>query len=137
MGSRPKKNAEANAIALHVEMKKHATHIVGLGNIRVVVFKEQGSWIAQGLEIDYASAGATKKEAKHNFEIGLAGTVDLHIKIHNGIKNLLRVAPAEIWQAALDKVGTEYSYDQITFHDGLFKALPYEGINFLEPAEAA
>lgn len=127
----PKKNMQP--LALHLE--KELTHVVGIGNIRVILFKEDGSWIAQGLEIDYAAYGKTKNEAKKNFEVGLEGTVDLHIKIHQSIKKLLKVAPPEIWQAAYSK-GTEYRFSQVTFHDDLFKALPYQGIDFFEPVGA-
>jgi len=122
-----------HAVAVHVE--KESTHLVGIGNIRVILFREDGVWIAQGLEIDYAASGATRKEAQKNFEIGLEGTVDLHIKIHKSIKNLLKIAPAEVWKSLYDR-GAEYRFTQITFHDDLFKALPFGGIDYLEPLGA-
>jgi hypothetical protein len=130
----PKKSG--TAVALHLQKKSTHEHAVGIGNIRVILFKEDGVWIAQGLEIDYAASGSTRKEAQKNFEIGLEGTVDLHIKIHKGIDNLLKVAPEDIWKSLYQK-GTEYRFTQITFHDDLFKALPFTGIDYLEPVETA
>jgi hypothetical protein len=122
-----------NAVAFHIPMEENATHVVGFGNIRVILFKEPGAWIAQGLEIDYAASGSSKAEAKKNFEIGLEGTIDLHIKVHNTIKNLLKTAPPDIWAILSDSKGTEYRYTQVSFHDDLFKALPYDGLGFYEP----
>ena len=130
-----KKKGKGNPHAVAVHVEKESAHLVGLGKIRVIVFKEDGAWIAQGLEIDYAASGTTKGEAQKNFEIGLEGTVDLHIKIHNGIESLLKVAPAEIWKG-LSGSAAEYRFTQITFHDGLFAALPYKGIDYFEPLGA-
>lgn len=129
--SSPKKTE--NAVAFHIPIEKDATHVVGFGNIRVILFKEPGAWVAQGLEIDYAASGSTKAEAKKNFEIGLEGTIDLHIKVHSTIKNLLKTAPPDIWATLSDTKGTEYRYTQVSFHDDLFKALPYGGLSFYEP----
>jgi len=131
-----KKKGKGSPHAVAVHVAKESTHLVGLGNIRVIVFKEDGAWIAQGLEIDYAASGSSKVDAQKNFEIGLEGTVDLHIKIHQGIENLLKVAPADIWKGFAGSAA-EYQFTQITFHDGLFAALPFKGIDYFEPLGAS
>jgi hypothetical protein len=38
---------------------------VACENLRVLITKEDGPWIAQGLEIDYAVDGDTISEVKH------------------------------------------------------------------------
>src|SRR5690242_12514148 len=117
-----KKNIAKKSMAVALHMQKESVHAVGIGNIKVILFKEDGMWIAQGLEIDYAAYGKSKQKAKSNFEAGLQGTIDLHIKIHQNIKHLLKIAPAEIWEALCNK-GTEYRYSQMTLHNDLLKAL--------------
>ena len=135
---KPPTKKEKDAPVFAFQVKKDSTHAVGFGYIRVVLFKEDGMWIAQGLDVDYAAYAPTKQQAKKNFAIGLEGTVDLHIKIHENIENLLKRAPTEVWQKLLG-TGTEYRFSQVTFHEDLFKTaeIPYPGILFQEPVGAA
>ena len=136
--SKSKKSAKAKptqAMAMH-EIDGD-NHIVGVGNLRVIVCQDEDkTWLAQGLEIDYLATGDSAEEAKTNFEIGFKATINLHIKIHRTIEHLLKVAPQNIWKS-LKGEGTQYRYSQVSFHEDLFKALPYPGINFIEEPEGA
>jgi hypothetical protein len=134
--SRKKKVVESlNAMAVHGTDGE--THVVGLGNVKVIVCQdEEGTWLAQGLEIDYLATGDSSEQAKKNFEVGLRGTIDLHIKIHHSIDHLLNIAPQSVWDE-LKGMGTRYRYSQVSFHEDLFKNLPYGGINFIEQAGVA
>jgi hypothetical protein len=78
--------------ALHAQ-NDDGWHLVALGNLRVLVCKEDGEWLAQGVEIDYAASGDTISEAQRRFEKGLRATVHLHLTRFQSIEKLLRYAP--------------------------------------------
>jgi len=78
--------------ALHAQ-NDDGWHLVALGNLRVLVCEEDGEWLAQGVEIDYAASGDTISEAQRRFEKGLRATVHLHLTRFKSIEKLLRYAP--------------------------------------------
>lgn len=102
----------AAASALHAHSKDGSTHVVLIGNLRVVLLEENGTWFAQGLEIDYAAQGGSIESVKKNFEDGFAATVDQHIRIYGTIKHLLVPAPSEVWQDVLGAQCIRKSYSQ-------------------------
>ena len=113
------------------------THIVGLGNIKVIICQGNGkdAWFAQGLDIDYAANGHTLEEVKQNFQTGLRQTIDLHIKMHSNIEKFLKVAPQEVWDELSRVGGKPYHYSQVSFHKDLSATLGYQGISFIEPRQ--
>lgn len=72
-------------------------HVVTVSHLRVMLSKDDTGWFAQGLEIDYAAAGADMEETKKNFETGFFKTVHEHLELHGSIEKLLIVAPQEAW----------------------------------------
>ena len=111
---------------------------VGIGSMKVIICKDEDNqtWFAQGLDIDYASNGHSLNEVKKNFESGLRGTIDLHIKAYGHIDKFLKVAPPTVWQELYANAASRhYKYTQVTFHDDLPKTLGYEGINFIMEKE--
>lgn len=94
------KKAPENAIALH--LSNGDEHIVGLKALRVLLSKDGNSWFAQGLDIDYAAAGASIESVQENFEAGLCLTVHEHLKMYGHISKFLVVAPQEAWQEYYD-----------------------------------
>jgi hypothetical protein len=128
--------AEGNdSKALAVHKKDGETHLVGIGNLRVIVCKDGDVWFAQGLEIDYAANGRTLKEVKHNFEEGLAKTIDLHVKVHDKLDQFLNAAPPPVWKELwqLDKKRL-YEYSQVSQHASLLKALHLDGVTYIQPS---
>jgi len=126
-----------SALALHAHDKDGVHHLVGFGNIRVVIVPDGSAFFAQGLEIDYAAQGATVAEVKKNFEVGLEATIEQHLKIYGNIKGLLQPAPAAVWQELVpEKTALHNSYWHISEHTIEHSALPYEGINYLVAAAA-
>jgi hypothetical protein len=124
----------AHAIAMHAENGDH--HVVGLGNIRVIIVPDESDFFAQGLEIDYAAQGKTVDQVKKHFEIGLKATIKQHLKIYGTISNLLKPAPPDVWQELLpEKLALHNRYWHISTHT-IDNALPYEGINYLVSAAA-
>jgi hypothetical protein len=112
-----------------------STHVVGIGNLKVIICQDGDSWFAQGLEIDYAANGHSLDEVKENFQTGLKGTIDLHIKAYGNIEHFLKVAPQEVWKELHSNPGRHYRYTQVSLHEDLFKTLGYQGINFIEPGQ--
>ena len=132
-----KQKAQRGAMAIH--RSKGDKHIVGIGNLRVIICEEDGLWFAQGLEIDYAASGNSLDEVQRNFEHGLAATVGLHLQTFETIKTLLVPAPAKVWQELAGEK-ERYEFTQISAHEfeaAPFETLPYAGISYLERQEAA
>lgn len=128
--------AQETTTAFHGVSSDGSHHIVGIGDLRVVIVPDGDFWFAQGLEIDYAVQGSSESEVKKNFENGLEATVEAHLRIHGTIEGLLQVAPPEVWKEFLgDPAGKRKMYSQITSHV-LQEKLPFDGINYLV-AEAA
>ena len=114
------------------------SHVVGIGDLRVVIIPDGDSWFAQGLEIDYAAQGDTVENAQENFQNGLAATIHEHLKIHGTIKNILRIAPQEAWDLVFSTTAEPHTFSQVSFHQisemqGLL-SLPFQGIKYLEQA---
>ena len=131
-----KKRGHGPALAIH--RLKGDSHIVGIGNLRVIICEDAGIWFAQGLEIDYAANGNSLKDVQSNFEHGLAATIDLHLRANDTIKTLLVPAPAKVWQE-LAGGSRKYEYTQISAHKleaPAFQELPYGGICYLEQQAA-
>lgn len=141
-----KKPASALATTA-VHGKAGSNHVVGIGNMRVIICKDGDDlWFAQGLEIDYAADGTSFDEVKKNFESGLCATIDLHIKAYGNLEKLLKLAPESAW-IEFWKEGTRMRYSQISIHqDGRRKKaqnvlcfpshFPFAGIDYLEPKAA-
>jgi hypothetical protein len=119
--------------AMAVHKTDGTTHIVGIGNIKVLICQDGDAWFAQGLDIDYAANGHSIKEVKNNFEVGLKATIDLNIQAYGHIEHFLKVAPQEVWDE-LHSVGKRYQYSQVSLHEDLSKSLGFQGINFIEAA---
>jgi len=131
------KKKPASAMALHASDKGGLHHIVGFGNIRVIIVPDGSVFFAQGLEIDYAAQGSTVAQVKKNFEVGLEATIQQHLKIYGNIKGLLQPAPAVVWQELVpEKTALHNSYWHISEHTIEDSVLPYEGINYLVAAAA-
>jgi hypothetical protein len=114
------------------------THVVGIGNLRVVISTEDGIWFAQGLEIDYAAQGNSLADAKKQFEDGLRQTIEEHLRVYGNIEKILTVAPKEIWKEMLfNDSCLRKRYSQVSVHEGLHASLPFENIQYLETSDAA
>jgi hypothetical protein len=114
-------------------------HMIGIGNLRVVLLEDGGHWFAQALEIDYLSEGANLEEAKKNFEIGLKATINQHLQTFGKIDNMLKAAPPEVWkEAAFFPGATLKRFSQITMHeimnDTADSVFPFDGVDYFMPA---
>src|ERR1700678_4494935 len=136
--AKPKKAKAAPAMAVHAADKDGLHHLVGFGNIRVIIVPDGAAYFAQGLEIDYAAQGSTVDEVKKNFEVGLEATIQQHLKIYGNIKGILQPAPPDVWQELVpEKTALLNRYWHISEHTIEDSALPYDGINYLVAAASA
>lgn len=89
------------------------SHLVGVKALRVMLLKDGNNWFAQGLEIDYAAAGADLDDVKNRFAEGLAMTIGEHLIMHGTIEKLLKPAPEDAWkefyEATADTIKAEFS----------------------------
>ena len=131
-----KGKAPVVATAIHATHQDGVHHVVGLGNIRVLLIPDGDGWFAQALEIDYAAQGDTLPAAKREFEDGLEATVHAHLQKAGDIKALLRTAPNEMWELASDPTVRLRRYSQVTQHHVIREKSNYEGITYLIAAEA-
>jgi len=85
--------------AVHVSTSDEENYFDGVAilNLRVMVTEEDGMWVAQGLEIDYAAQGATVAEVKQNFQAGFLATVTEHLKQFRSIRHLLVPASEDVY----------------------------------------
>ena len=122
---------------------EHGEHIVGIGDLRVVVAQEGNHWYAQGLEIDYVAQGPSIEDARENFETGLAATLHENLRILGTIQPMLVPAPVEVWKERFSpgsgaKRYTHISVCRIRSLDRLESALPhrlpFQAIKYLQAA---
>lgn len=136
------KETEGNPVAVHLSDDQGTGHVVGIGNLRVFLVKEEGVWYAQGLEIDYLAQGNTIQEAKKSFEVGLTATIHENLELHGTIEPVLKVAPQEIWKEIMNPGVKKNKFTQVSIHQieslkPLLANLPFEGIDYLERTEVA
>jgi hypothetical protein len=118
--------------AIHAE-GTDSSHIVGLGNLRVLIVPDGKFWFAQALEIDYAAQGDSVDEAKKNFQEGLAETIDLNLRMYGTIEKLLESAPSEVLKEASRNRKFIKLYWQVSGHelgDCSQDPLPFGGIDY-------
>ncbi len=131
------KRAKNPTVAFHVKDEAGKGHVVGIGNLRVVIIPDGNFWFAQGLEIDYAAQGASVKDARKQFEDGLAATIQEHLRVYGKIDNLLHVTPTETWKELLLDASSIYNrYSQVSVHKVIRNTLPYQGIDYIERRSA-
>ena len=65
--------------------------------LQVIVAPEGRSWVAQGLEIDYAAAGDTERQARLAFLAGLGATAQAHLERNGNLAELNTPAAPETW----------------------------------------
>jgi hypothetical protein len=129
---------DSGATAVQVDAPD-GSQVVVCENLRVLVTKQDGVWIAQGLEIDYAAEGDTIPQVKQRFEQGLAMTIESHLRVHNNIRKLLSAqAPPELWAEYFDKKNTlrRFVHSQAMMMQ-LQRHLPFDRIVWLEDKDSA
>jgi len=126
-----------SAMAIHAAHKDGEHHVVGIGNLRVIIIPDGKVFFAQGLEIDYAAQGDSVPDARKQFEEGLEATIQEHLRVHGNIDSLLKVAPNEAWNMLHKSEARPQRYSQVTAHHVIKEATSFEGIDYLLASLAA
>lgn len=118
-------------------------HYVSIEGLRVWVHKSDKQWIAQGIDIDYATAGESQELAAKAFVLGICLTIVEHVKRFHSLEKLLaRRAPDEIFQAWIRELESQNLASRsvdLTVPESelgdfpLFSTLP-SSVKFFEPA---
>jgi len=126
------KSTPSGAVA--VELNNGESHVVGIGNLKVLIIKDGPFYYAQGLEIDYGAQGSSIKEAKANFQSGLYQTIALHIETEGHIDGMLKFAPDEILLEASRSKNDIHRFAHVSAHEIPLTAqaiFPFRGIEYL------
>lgn len=103
--------------------------------LRVLITKDDGSWLAQGLDVDYAIDGESVADVKKRFGDGLAMTIESNLRVHGSIGPLLRVAPQEVFDQWYDAKNTlrRFEHMAVIVTPQKQSALPFDQIVYLMP----
>jgi predicted RNase H-like HicB family nuclease len=138
-----KKPKKDTAKAVHIA-SRNGSHVVGIGNLRVVIVPDGQFFVAQGLEIDCFAQGRTIKEAQQRFEDGLMSTISQYLLTFGSIQKLLRVAPQEVWDEMLFGQGHQFNFSQLSVHPlpeikrnpSIPADLPFAAIQYMQLQQA-
>ena len=114
-------------------------HVVGIGNIRVLITRDGNFWFAQGVEIDCFAQGDTPEEAMKNFGLGFAVTVGMYLEHHESIGPMLKWAPMEVYKPLME--GSQYRFTHVSLHEIApeqqlqVEDLPFTGLSFGIPSD--
>jgi hypothetical protein len=149
MGTTKKKKAkQAKHTTAYHGKAKDGRDVVEIGNLRVIIVKDDDAWFAQGLEIDYAVQGSSVANVKSKFERGLCATIHENLKTFGNIEGILRVAPQEVWQELFYNPSRKLKeYSSVSLH-AISESLrledhspqiklPFDSIRFVESRPAA
>lgn len=105
--------------------------------LRVLITKDDGSWLAQGLDVDYAIDGDSLADVKKRFEDGLAMTIESNLRVHRSIGPLLRVAPQEVFDQWYDAKNTlrRFEHTAVIVTPQKQSALPFDQIVYLDATQ--
>jgi hypothetical protein len=116
----------------------HGESVAIFDNLRVLITKDDGVWLAQGLEVDYAIDGDSLPDVKKRFEDGLARTIEANLRVHGTIKPLLRVAPTEVWDQWNDAKNAlrRFQHTTVVVTPQKQSELPFDQIVYLDASQA-
>ncbi len=121
------------ATALQVE-GADGSQVIVCENLRVLITKEDGVWLAQGLEIDYAIDGESVADVKRRFQDGLTLTIQSNLRVYKELKGLLQIAPQEVWDQWNDAKNTlrRFKHTTIMVTPQRQQELPFDQIVWLD-----
>ena len=87
-----------NTMIVRHRLNDDGSHQVDIHALRVLLFREGDHWIAQGLDLDYATAGKSIPDVQRRFAEGLCHTLTEYAARDGSLEAFIRPAPREIWQ---------------------------------------
>ena len=99
------------------ELMPDGKDLVVIDRLRVALCPQQdGTWIAQGLEIDYTAQGTDEDSVRLNFEIGLALSFRENVRVYGHPRHLLAQAPVEVWSDLMASGALTQVHSQVAIH---------------------
>lgn len=107
-------------------------------SLRVLITKDDGVWLAQGLDVDYAIDGESLTDVKKRFEDGLAMTISSNLRVHGSIKPLLKMAPQDVIDQWYDAKNTlrRFTHTTLIVTPQRQNELPFDQIVYLDATQA-
>ncbi len=122
----------------HDENQQRVQALVGIFDLQVVVAPDDDAWIAQGIEIDYATAGSSPDDVRARFGQGLCTLIQAHLDRFGNIERMIESAPLSTWAEFVEKQGDQqqWQYSSVSIHDYLPPNLQYFPFGNIKYAEA-
>jgi predicted RNase H-like HicB family nuclease len=102
--------------------------------LRVVFYREEGSWIAHCLEFDVCGDGATKEQALESLNESIRLQVEESLA-HDNPRNLFSPAPGDVWEKFF--AGTNVSAGALQIVADSIDQLSFEHPEYREYADDA
>ena len=120
-------------------LTKPKTAIVKILNLQVILAKEGDSWVAQGIELDYAAAGTSQEDVKKSFQDGLYETIQAHLSRFGDLQQLIaKSADSAVWLGLVQNEPKSQRYSAVSVHEfnpPNSSGFPYGSIRFLIPPD--
>ena len=113
--------------------KEENNHLIFLDNLTVLITKENETWMAQGIEINYFAYGDSIEDVQDAFEVGLFETIKAHLNTNGNIIPMLEWAPSNILNKYYEKA-REFSFTMLGAHEVKEAHMPMRNIRFLQAA---
>jgi hypothetical protein len=85
---------------------------------------------AQGIDINYATDGATIEEAQANFERGLSLTIKANLQRLGNIDRIMKTPDPETWIPLIQNNGVQFDFSMQETHEMNDAELPYRRIQY-------
>jgi predicted RNase H-like HicB family nuclease len=102
--------------------------------LRVVFYREEGSWVAHCLEFDVCGDGTTKEQALESLNESIRLQVEESLA-HDNPRNLFSPAPADVWEKFF--AGTDVSAGALQIVAASIEHLTFEHPEYREYADDA
>lgn len=109
---------------------------VEVGPMRVMVTHDDGSWFAQGIDLDYAAEGETFEDMKSRFESGLVATIQEHLNVYGALEQFIKPPPAEVLSEFHAGAGDEYECSMLSEFEAFGPHLRFSGIEYFQQRDA-
>ncbi|MEX0676621.1 MAG: hypothetical protein WD063_06070 [Pirellulales bacterium] len=100
--------------------------------LRVVFYKEEGSWIAHCLEFDLCGDGSTKIDALRSLDESINVQVQESME-HDNPRNLFSPAPSEVWEKFF--AGKDVAVGELKLTAEPVEHMTFEGSAYREYSE--
>lgn len=113
--------------------------VVGIFDLQVLVARDDDSWVAQGVEIDYAVCGTSLDDVRERFQLGLSKMIQAHFGKFGNLDGLLQPAPLEVWTNLVrsQPPAQEWLYTTVSVHKFIdpqrVNEIPFASIKYAIP----